>query len=838
MSARIRTSVLSAAVLAAVAGSAGAQPISYDGFNYTPLTTLGGKNGGSGWSGAWGAAPGLLNFDVSLIGLNYESLNHVLNTSGRAATFVGPGNPPNNINGFSRRALPQSIGQIAQSYGGTVYLSFLIRQDPLSLIPFVPSQTTGTWLGIDIGGVYIGKEYNAPNLVIESTSGQLTRPSVSAPTVGRTNLVLVEIQNNVSGPETMRAWINPPLGTYMLPTTADISPAGPVGEISNSNVIGVEAGGLTINQIANTIAGRIDEIRIGRSPWDVLPATLKPALCRRLGHGIEITARVPGQLGDVTIQEKYKVRAAARSKTCVQRSKASSGGWVSVSQNAAPTNHQVNASAPGSWAMAKAGISLLNVGPDVLIATTHAETDGAATTSGCNANRRKKASFSRASAYSKVRALDNPSGDVLRNTNGSWLGRWRNCVGSSTARTPRLLRDPVILRMVDTSTANALNKPIIDITNLVWDGETAWVPSPNPDLPEPRLENTARNMNFTATVGSDVIADLSLHGVLEIETRNGVLTRLIATGPFAHVHQHLTLGQSSTFSIPMPEIKYELTTHEPSGSRHSSIEAGGGATVADLGSDAIHVGCEFITHIAEGYDDADVSAPRDGRVEIGIQPHSRSVMQEFTVPPGVQFLDSLAFYAYQEGRPENDTTPIHLTALRIWVGVPQQAVMIADLGARPSDIEFVDVHAAESPQADSGLMRIFECSADLQIPISPGSYWIEFAAQGEPSYGPISLVPCRYSNGNAMLRDQITGSMIPIIDPGNNTPLGLVMDVYAGEGNDCPADFNGDGFIDFFDLNLFFEAFDAGAVTADFNADGFIDFFDLDLYIEAFEAGC
>ena len=89
-----------------------------------------------------------------------------------------------------------------------------------------------------------------------------------------------------------------------------------------------------------------------------------------------------------------------------------------------------------------------------------------------------------------------------------------------------------------------------------------------------------------------------------------------------------------------------------------------------------------------------------------------------------------------------------------------------------------------------------------------------------------------------MLRDQITGSMIPIIDPGNNTPLGLVMDVYAGEGNDCPADFNGDGFIDFFDLNLFFEAFDAGAVTADFNADGFIDFFDLDLYIEAFEAGC
>ncbi|QOJ00005.1 MAG: hypothetical protein HRU70_05690 [Phycisphaeraceae bacterium] len=58
----------------------------------------------------------------------------------------------------------------------------------------------------------------------------------------------------------------------------------------------------------------------------------------------------------------------------------------------------------------------------------------------------------------------------------------------------------------------------------------------------------------------------------------------------------------------------------------------------------------------------------------------------------------------------------------------------------------------------------------------------------------------------------------------------------------CGADFNGDGFVDFFDLDAFVECFEGGACpdgkTADFNDDGFIDFFDLDAFVEAFEAGC
>ncbi len=54
----------------------------------------------------------------------------------------------------------------------------------------------------------------------------------------------------------------------------------------------------------------------------------------------------------------------------------------------------------------------------------------------------------------------------------------------------------------------------------------------------------------------------------------------------------------------------------------------------------------------------------------------------------------------------------------------------------------------------------------------------------------------------------------------------------------CPADFNGDAFADYFDLDDYIAAFEAGSALADMNDDGFVDFFDYDDFITAFEAGC
>jgi subtilisin family serine protease len=58
----------------------------------------------------------------------------------------------------------------------------------------------------------------------------------------------------------------------------------------------------------------------------------------------------------------------------------------------------------------------------------------------------------------------------------------------------------------------------------------------------------------------------------------------------------------------------------------------------------------------------------------------------------------------------------------------------------------------------------------------------------------------------------------------------------------CAADFNGDGFVDFFDYDSYVSCFEGDGCparqSADFNGDGFADFFDYDSYIAAFESGC
>jgi hypothetical protein len=59
---------------------------------------------------------------------------------------------------------------------------------------------------------------------------------------------------------------------------------------------------------------------------------------------------------------------------------------------------------------------------------------------------------------------------------------------------------------------------------------------------------------------------------------------------------------------------------------------------------------------------------------------------------------------------------------------------------------------------------------------------------------------------------------------------------------ECSTDFNGDGFVDFFDYGAYVECFEGGVCLggrdADFNRDGFVDFFDYAGFVEVFETGC
>lgn len=54
----------------------------------------------------------------------------------------------------------------------------------------------------------------------------------------------------------------------------------------------------------------------------------------------------------------------------------------------------------------------------------------------------------------------------------------------------------------------------------------------------------------------------------------------------------------------------------------------------------------------------------------------------------------------------------------------------------------------------------------------------------------------------------------------------------------CPPDLNADGSVDFFDLQMFLNAFATESPAADLNSDGSHDFFDVQLYLNLFSNGC
>ncbi len=160
--------------------------------------------------------------------------------------------------------------------------------------------------------------------------------------------------------------------------------------------------------------------------------------------------------------------------------------------------------------------------------------------------------------------------------------------------------------------------------------------------------------------------------------------------------------------------------------------------------------------------------------------------------------------------------PSAITFLDVWPHYPrlfdfQPTVLIATDSAGPS-IEAYDVDSrfiAREPVSS----RLAPSSTVLPLHNPSTELWIS-ALAADPATGRIMVFNRGTSAGTT---DVFVLTPIP-------TP--------------CPADFNLDGFVDFFDYDEFNYAFEIGDPRADFNHDGFMDFFDWDEYQTIFEVGC
>ena len=68
--------------------------------------------------------------------------------------------------------------------------------------------------------------------------------------------------------------------------------------------------------------------------------------------------------------------------------------------------------------------------------------------------------------------------------------------------------------------------------------------------------------------------------------------------------------------------------------------------------------------------------------------------------------------------------------------------------------------------------------------------------------------------------------------------LGAFLIEGFGSGDACPADLNGDGVLDFFDVSAFLSAFNAQDPIADFDRNDEWNFFDVSAFLSAYNAGC
>ncbi|MEK6702427.1 MAG: hypothetical protein AABZ53_09200 [Planctomycetota bacterium] len=119
-----------------------------------------------------------------------------------------------------------------------------------------------------------------------------------------------------------------------------------------------------------------------------------------------------------------------------------------------------------------------------------------------------------------------------------------------------------------------------------------------------------------------------------------------------------------------------------------------------------------------------------------------------------------------------------------------------------------------------------------------GANWSACPAGGLPA-GTVNAMIAHDPDGSGVLPAELvlTGSFASV--GGGSVAAGNFAVLHRGEN---PADFNGDGAVDFFDYDAFVVCFEGAGCppsrTADFDGDGAVDFFDYDAFVVAFEAGC
>jgi pectate lyase len=264
--------------------------LAYEGFNYTAGTCLATLSGGQGWGTAWQtqSVPGSYIATNTATGLTYGALV----TSGGAVQigYPQPAVPAGTATANPQRVLPTTLGTLASTNSGVLWISFLMynpmyptvpgkyyRQSNLGLFSGASGMTGG---GTEMAavGMYNTSATYTTNFAAWAYPNPPTSTSMSLVPAFSANVQLVVIKlvmDNTSAVDNLYAWFNPNpalLGNNAnTPNvlTADLSFNG--ADLSSVNALRIQAGNNNSN--GTNAFWTADELRLGTSFASVTPVS-------------------------------------------------------------------------------------------------------------------------------------------------------------------------------------------------------------------------------------------------------------------------------------------------------------------------------------------------------------------------------------------------------------------------------------------------------------------------------------------------------------------------------------------------------------------------------------
>ncbi len=751
--------------LAVSAGTANAQLIAYDGFNYPAgvnLTING--NAGLGWVAPWSAAYGS-SFVIDTVGSGYAVGGYSLQRAGRRIFGTHCGNQ-RTIN------LSQPLGNTTE----TVWVSFIAQQ--------TSGSTSQNWLGVKLpctpgAGVdqfiYIGKPYTRPAWGLDP--GGISRHLIGSNSVYSKSFLVARIDLR-PGLDDVRVWVNP--GLNGVPSNASAS----VTALNVGNFEGITKAITEVGSTSGVVVGNIDELRIGRSFADVAP---KVDGVLFMGHQVTamgsaqltqtsgaLAISILGGVGDDGVRIDMPSLGNALQ---IDTGPIANGQSFSLahfnSDNIRIASNTVQRASGGVLQFHSDFSSVSGVPVESLQMTVYDD----------NGNITNQATFPGASGTINLdpQMMDLPC-------SGGWPRYWYQTfeIDRTGPLTPTSMR--LVWRFGCGEDALRQNANSVVINAFLADdgGGTGHIDDKNPT----RIQATGTNIDdFTILRASSLFSGAAVTGIGSVALSEAcsdgtncsdLAQRRVNSEAIGGTGQD---GVDFTFDEPASTASY-LWINPPTFATTTNAQA----------SQTLHA------------------------VTVGGDPKSVTVT---STPDGSGGVNT-TFDASQLG------------ATMVEFSISNNGVVV---GTGVSPINALVVHSdpgtwTSNDWATYWFIAEFGWGTNWTSPFDPDKFAFVVNTPNGPASG--NQLDLNFLDGTQV--SGITGFSLTTQNVSGTSSIRNL--VFMPVTPPCPADFNQDGFLDFFDYDAFVGAFEAGVSDADFNQDGFIDFFDYSDFVGAFEVGC